>query len=103
MALARRAASRPPALAGSLAQPGPDQRHQLVRLDRLGDVVRGAGAQALLPIALHRLGRHGDYRELAKSGLSPIAALGRSPSLPRHIDVLTNGSTICWPLRPPRR
>src|SRR6185503_7309103 len=35
-------------------EPHPQQRHQLVGVDRLGHVVGGAGVDALLAVALHR-------------------------------------------------
>ena len=39
------------------------QRQQLVGVDRLGDVVRRAGLQALLAVALHGLGRQRENRQ----------------------------------------
>src|SRR5512145_1764228 len=44
-------------------QPHPDQRQQLLGVDWLRDVVRSAGLQALLAIALHRLRRERDDRQ----------------------------------------
>src|SRR3982750_1356554 len=46
--------------ARSLVQPDPHERHELVDVDRLGDVVRRPRGDALLAIALHGLGGQGD-------------------------------------------
>src|SRR3954467_5977223 len=56
--VARRVARSP-----SVVQPHPHQRQQLLDVDRLGDVVRGAGGYAALAVALHGLGRQGDDGE----------------------------------------
>ena len=46
------------------ADPHPQQRQQQVDVDRLGDVVRRAGVEAFLPVALHRLGGDRDQRDV---------------------------------------
>ena len=52
-----------PSRAGA-RHPDPEQRQQKVEIDRLGDVVGRAGLEALLAIALHRLGGHRDQRNV---------------------------------------
>src|SRR6266508_1527590 len=47
-----------------LVQPDSHQRQQLVGVDGLRDVVRRAGRDRLFPVALHRLRRQRDDREL---------------------------------------
>ena len=51
--------------------PGGHQREQLVQVDRLGDVVAGAGGQAGLPVAGHRLGGQEDHRQVPALRLRP--------------------------------
>src|SRR6185503_18905599 len=46
-------------------QPPSENGEQMLAIDRLGQVVPGARGDALLAIALHRLRRHGDDRQLA--------------------------------------
>src|SRR4051812_23174144 len=53
-------AMRSPASISSAASPKLDQLHQLVGVDRLGQVVRCPGRDALLPVLLERLGGDGD-------------------------------------------
>ena len=53
--------------------PHPQQREQQLDIDRLGDIVGRAGIEALLPVALHRLGGHRDQRQIGK--LRPLADL----------------------------
>jgi hypothetical protein len=53
------------------ADPHAQQREQQIDVHRLGDIVRGAGIEALLTIALHRLA----VTEI--SGTWPIASLAR--------------------------
>src|SRR5689334_22771507 len=48
----------------SPVQPDPQQREQLLGVDRLRDVVGGARLDALLAVALHRLGGDGDDRQV---------------------------------------
>ena len=48
------------------ADPDPQQRQQQVDVDRLGDIVRGAGVEAFLPVALHRLGGDRDQRQVGE-------------------------------------
>src|SRR5688572_17401261 len=50
----------------SAGQPDPEQRQELLQVDRFRDVIRRAGLDALLAVALHRLGGDGDDRELAE-------------------------------------
>ena len=50
----------------SAVQPHAQQRQQLVGVHRLGDVVRRPGLQALLAIALHRLGGQRQNRQRPK-------------------------------------
>ena len=45
-------------------QPDAQQREQLLGVDRLGDVVGRAGLDALLAVALHRLGGERDDRQV---------------------------------------
>src|SRR5262245_38586475 len=47
-----------------LLQPGPQHRQQVRRVHRFGQVVPGAGLDALLAVALHGLGRHRDHRQI---------------------------------------
>jgi hypothetical protein len=51
----------------SSVQPHAQQGQQLLRFDGLGDVVGGAGLEALLAVALHRLGGQGDDREVGEA------------------------------------
>src|SRR5690349_17894031 len=53
------------ARAPSLRQPHPDQRQQLLDVERLRDVVVRAGVQALLLVVAHRLRRERDHRQAA--------------------------------------
>src|SRR3954468_14099438 len=46
--------------------PYPQQREHEIDVDRLGDIVRSAGIQALLAVALHRLRSHGDQRQIGQ-------------------------------------
>src|SRR5262249_7059257 len=48
----------------SAVQPGPQHGEHLLGVHRLREVVPGAGLDALLPVALHGLGRHGDDRQV---------------------------------------
>src|SRR5450759_1385108 len=61
---ARRAAAWPPHSRSLSVQPDPKQRNELLRVDRLGDVVGRARLHALLPVALHGLRRQGDDRKV---------------------------------------
>ena len=54
------------ALRSSAVQPYAQQRQQLLGVDRLRDVVGRAGLQALLAVALHRLGRQRQNRQRAE-------------------------------------
>src|SRR5678815_2439111 len=45
-------------------QPAPQDRQHVQAIHRLGQVVPGAGGDALLPVALHRLGRDRDDRQV---------------------------------------
>ena len=53
---------QPPATFGT--NPGPQHRQHLFRIDRFRQVVPSSGLDALLAIALHRLGRDRDDRQL---------------------------------------
>ena len=44
-------------------QPHAQRRQQLLGVDRLGEIVRGAGLEALLAVALHRLRGQRDDRQ----------------------------------------
>ncbi len=56
---------------GGLAmQPHPQRGQELFGIDRLGEIIRRAGLQAFLAIALHRLGGQGDDRQAAKRPVS---------------------------------
>src|SRR4051812_42989637 len=50
-------------------EPDPQQRQELLGVDRLGDVARATRLEALLPIALHRLGGEGNDRQRAQRGI----------------------------------
>ena len=79
-------------LARSAAQPAPQHGQQVRRVDRLGQVVPGAGLDALLAVALHRLGRHRDHRQLA----CRAAACGSraSSSMPSISGIMMSISTM---------
>src|SRR6185312_4283721 len=47
------------------------QAEQMFGVDGLGDVVRGPRVQAALPVAIHRLRRHGDDRQVGMPGPGP--------------------------------
>ena len=57
-------------------QPDAHQRQQLLGVHRLGDVVGGAGVQALLAVAFHRLGGQGQDRQRAELGILADLAHG---------------------------
>ena len=72
---------------GSARQPDPQHRQQLLRIHRFGKVVRCTRFQALLAIALHRLGRQSDDRQGSKA-LIAADRTGRLVSVHlRHHDV----------------
>src|SRR5207249_924944 len=52
-------------------QPPAHEGQELAAVDRLGDVVGRAGCEALLAVALHRLGCQRDDRELLELGSLP--------------------------------
>src|SRR5438132_11739637 len=47
-------------------QPDAQEGEQLLRIDRLGDIVRGAGFDTLLPVSLHGLGCQSNDRQQPK-------------------------------------
>ena len=62
-------------IGAAAAAAGPSARHpdaqeckQQLDVHRLGDIVRSAGIEALLAVALHRLGGDGDQRHVRKPG-----------------------------------
>src|SRR3954452_9204050 len=55
--------------------------------DRLGDVVRRAGADRLLTVADHRLGRERDDRQVGETFLTPYHLHGRVAVHAGHHDV----------------
>jgi hypothetical protein len=59
----------------SPTDPHSQQGEQQVDVDGLGDVVGSAGVEALLPVALHRLGGHRDQRMLDSLGLALIRCI----------------------------
>ena len=59
----RRGVARERCAAGSAMEPDPQQRDQAPDVEGLRDVVRRAGRDALLAVALHRLGGQGDDRQ----------------------------------------
>src|SRR6516164_2865131 len=68
-------------------QPQADQRQQLVRVDGFGHVIGGAGLEALLTVALHRLGRERDDRQQAELVVAADAPHGLVAIHLRHHDV----------------
>src|SRR4051812_30307883 len=68
--------SAPSLAARRLEEPDAQQRQQLLGVDRLGDVVRGAGVDALLAVALHRLGGQRDDRQRAEASVAADGAHG---------------------------
>jgi hypothetical protein len=68
-------------------QPHPHQRQQLGHIDRLGDVVRGAGVDALVAIAFHRLGGERDDGQRMEGGDLADRAHGVVAVHLRHHDV----------------
>src|SRR5262250_1771692 len=67
--------ARPLVIAPTLpAQPDAQNPQQVLDLDRLGDVVRRARGQRLLPVAAHRLGGQRDDRQ--RGELRPGPDLG---------------------------
>src|SRR6266508_4140977 len=55
-------------------EPDPHQRQELLGIDRLRNVIRRAGFDALFPIAFHRLRSQRDDRKLRKFLLLPDLA-----------------------------
>ena len=51
------------------------ERQQLLGVDRLGDVVGGAGLEAFLAVALHGLGRERDDRQPAEARVLRISRM----------------------------
>ena len=60
---------------GAAAELHTQHREKLVDIHGLRDVVRRAGLEALLAIALHRLRGDGDQRKIAKSGTPRISRI----------------------------
>ena len=68
----------------------------LIGIHRLGQVVPGARLDALLPVALHGLGRHGDDRQVACS--RGILRISRMVSMPSISGIMMSISTMStWP------
>src|SRR4051795_10080209 len=55
-------------------QPHPHERQELVHVHRLGDVVGGPRGDALLAVALHRLRRERDDRQVLEAARRPDRA-----------------------------
>src|SRR3569833_2834409 len=58
-------------------KPAPQRCFEIVDTHRLADVVVHAGFEALLTVALHRIGGHGDYRGVRTSGSLALTELAR--------------------------
>src|SRR5690606_5956822 len=67
----------------SSVQPSPEHGEQVHDVDRLGEVVPGAGFDALLAVALHRLGGDGDDGQ--------VLALGEPADLLHGLDAVHLG------------
>ena len=68
-------------------QPGPQGREQLLRVDRLRQVVPRARLEAALAVALHRLRGHRDDRQVLAAGELADLAHGLQAVHLRHHDV----------------
>ena len=68
-------------------QPDAQHREQLVQIDRLGNVIRGAGFDALGAVSLHRLRGHRDDRQRPELGDLPDRAHGFVAVHLRHHDI----------------
>src|SRR5262245_9028224 len=81
-----RSAPTPP----STDQPRPQHRDELLGIDRLGEIVPGAGLAALLSIALHGLGGDRDDRHVTEPRIEPDLSPGlhavhlRPHAVPQH-------------------
>src|SRR5436190_18835358 len=73
--------------AASTEEPDPHQRQQLIGVHRLGDVVAGAGVEALLPVSLHRLRGEREDRQRAQARLAADLAHRLVAVHVRHHDV----------------
>ena len=65
-------------------QPGPQGRQHLLGVHRLGEIVPGPRLDALLAVALHGLGGHGDDRQVLQRrhlvrGAKPPDSVWTSP------------------------
>src|SRR4051794_40974840 len=68
-------------------EPRPHDVKKMVRIDRLGHIVRRTGFDALLPVALHRLGGQGDDRQVGELRHAAYGLRGRVAVELRHHDV----------------
>ena len=64
------------AQARACADPARQRRPQLRRVDGFGHVVVHAHGEAALAIGLHRVGGHGDHRQVGEAGVGPQQARG---------------------------
>ena len=74
-----------------MVQLAPHQRQQFIDIDRLADVIAGACGQALVAVALHRLGRHRDDRQVLPARLQANQAGGLVAVHHRHLAVQQHG------------